>query len=1040
MRNSILLMCVFLMLAITSWQPLMAQNTGTSVSGTVRDAVTGETIEGATVRLNGSKLQVKSEANGSFSLAANVGQSITVSVVGYESMTLTIREASGIVINLKPSASELEEVVVAMDLKRKPRELGFSHQKVSGSEIQETQRENFINALQGRVAGVTITPTNGMAGASSQIVLRGFNSLALSNQPIFVVDGIIMDNETVNESGGAGSIGLASDRPNRNNDYTNRMADLNPNDIESMTVLKGPEATALYGSQASSGAIIITTKKAKPSGKIRVNYDNSFRISELTRVPQITDRWSSGTNGSPENSFSYFGPARTAEEPTYDNVGNFFRTGFAQTHNLSAEYGKKNYSFRFSGSFFDQEGVVPNNKFTRTNLRISNTTKIGKYVDIQPSLTYIKTEHKRPRRGAGGYLLNLLTWPANNDVRDYQGPDGQKLGLFNQANPEGETDNPLWNAMNNEALDVTDRWMATLGININPTKWWSINGRFGYDTYQTTGWSFYHPQSFVIAAGLRGQLDNFTRKYNGYNHTITTTARHSIGKFNGRLMLGTMWQDYETQMYAIFGNNLADVKRRDSANTDPITRFRLLRNNQGLPNLRITRQMAYFAEASVNYNELIYLTYSHRFESSSTLPAFSRNFNYPGASLSFIMSDILPFLKDSKWMNFWKIRSSIASTARLNSPYSNQSVFDPRQSSGGGFSYGFTNNNPLLVPEIQNTFEVGTEFRLFNDRLTVDATYYNTKVDRQIVENFRSSYGTGFILNTLNTATTRNEGVELVVGITPIKSKNFNWNIQLNGNRMWNEVLFLPANVPEFYISDTWLFGNARAGLVLGGPTTSITAFGYQRNAAGELLINPANGLPISDNAFLVRGDRNPNFTVGINNNLRYKNWSLSMLWDYRNGGDVFNATDFFLTTRGRSLTTDDRLTPRVINGVLNDGLQNTANPTRNTIVVRPYFQQDYYTTMQPETFIEKNINWMRLRDLTLSYTFGSNVMGKIKAIRNLGAFVTVNDLILITNYTGADPAVNGNTAGTRGVGAAGFDYGNIAAPISVNFGIRAAF
>ncbi len=1039
MKKLFLLISAVLLAGAVGWQPLIAQTTEQTVTGTVRDANTGETLEGATVRVSGSREMARTESNGSFTIKGKTGQSITVSVIGYESVTLPI-SGSALVINLKPTSSELDEVVVAMDMKRNSRELGFSHQKVSGAEVQETQRENFINALQGRVAGVTITPTNGMAGASSQIVLRGFNSLSLSNQPIFVVDGIIMDNETLNEDGGAGSTGLASNRPNRNNDYTNRMADLNPNDIESMTVLKGPEATALYGSQASSGAIIITTKKAKPTGKVRVNYDNSFRISALTRIPETTERWSSGTNGNAENSFSYFGPARTSDDPSFDNVGNFFKAAFAQTHNVSAEYGKKNYSFRLSGSFFDQDGVVPNNKFTRTNIRISNTTKIGKYVDIQPSLTYIRSEHKRPRRGAGGYLLNLLTWPTNNDIRDYQGPDGQKLGVFNQANPEGETDNPLWNAINNESKDVTDRMMATLGININPTKWWSINGRFGYDTYNTVGWSFYHPQSFVIARGLRGQLDNFTRKYHGYNHTITSTARHSIGKFNGRLMVGTMWQDYETQMYSIFGNNLADVKRRDSSNTDPITRFRLLRNNDGDPNVRITRQMAYFAEASINYNELIYLTYSHRFESSSTLPAFSRKFNYPGASLSLIMSDMLPFLKDSKVLNFWKLRSSVASTARLNSPYSNQSIFNPRQSSGSGFSYGFTNNNPFLVPELQNTFEIGSEFRLFNDRFTIDATYYNTEVDRQIVENFRSSYGTGFILNTLNTATTRNQGVELVVGITPVKTPKFNWNITLNGNRMWNEVLFLPGNVPEFYISDTWLFGNARAGLVVGGPTTSITAFGYRRNDAGELLINPANGLPITDNAFKARGDRNPNFTLGINNNIRYKNWSLSMLWDYRNGGDIFNATDMFLTSRGRSLRTDDRLIPRVLNGVLNDGLQNTANPTRNTIVVQPYFQQDYYTTMQPEQFIEKSIDWMRLRDLTVSYTFGSNFMRKLKGVSNLGAFVTINDLVLITNYTGADPAVNGNTAGTRGVGAAGFDYGNIAAPISVNIGIRAGF
>ncbi|HSK12031.1 MAG TPA: SusC/RagA family TonB-linked outer membrane protein, partial [Phnomibacter sp.] len=633
------------------------------VTGTVKDASTGELLEGATVRVAGTKTQTKTEANGSFSIRMAAGQRLTITIVGYESQNVT--PGSGPVeVNMRPSTSELDEVVVTMDKRRKPRELGYAVQKLDGAEIQETQRENFVNSLQGRIAGATITPTNGMAGASSSIVLRGFNSMALSNQPLFVVDGIIMDNETLNQQGGAATTGLASDRPNRNDDFTNRMADFNPNDIESITVLKGPEATALYGSQASSGAIIITTKRAKPTGQVRVNYDNSFRFSELTRFPQISTKWAGGTNGVQENSFTFFGPARPVDEVTYNNLENFFQTGFAQTHNLSAEFGKKNVSWRFSGSFFDQEGVVPNNEYQRTNLRISNATKIGKMLEIVPAVTYINTTHLRPRRSAGGYLLNLLTWPANNDIRNYRGPNGEKVGIFNTVDPQGETDNPLWNANFNESYDKTERLMGTLGINLNLKDWWQVNGRFGYDTYTTDGWAFYHPQSFVISAATRGQQDNYTRKYFGYNHTITTTARHSIGKFNGRLMVGTMYQDYEQQMWAVTGNQVVDVNKRDSSNTNPITRIRLNRNNFGEPNLSINRSAALFYEAAINYNELIYLTYSHRFESSSVMPKKSREFNYPGFSLSAIISDIIPGLKDNNVLDFWKIRTSLASTAR----------------------------------------------------------------------------------------------------------------------------------------------------------------------------------------------------------------------------------------------------------------------------------------------------------------------------------------------------------------------------------------
>jgi TonB-linked SusC/RagA family outer membrane protein len=1038
MKRFYLLLTGFLLCCSLGWLSADAQGTEQVITGTVKDASTGEVLEGATIKVVGTKTQTKTGANGAFSVKAAPGQRITITIVGYESQTLS---ASGdLNVSLKATASELDEVVVTMDMKRKPRELGFSTQKVTGAEVQETQRENFINSLQGRVAGATITPTNGMAGSSSSIVLRGFNSLSLSNQPLFVVDGVVMDNETLSQTGGAATTGLASDRPNRNDDYTNRMADLNPNDIESITVLKGPEATALYGSQASSGAIIITTKRAKPTGQVRVNYDNSFRFSTLTRFPQTTDKWNSGVNGVENNSFSYFGPARGMDEPTYDNIDAFFKTGFAQTHNVALEYGKEKVSWRFSGSFFDQEGVVPNNEYQRVNLRLSNSTKIGTRLELVPAVSYIRTTHQRPRRGEGGYLLNLLTWPSDNDVSQFEGPNGEKLGVFNSVDPQGETDNPMWNAKNNESYDATDRLMATLGVNVNLAKWWTVNGRFGYDTYETEGYGFYHPQSFVITANTRGQQDNYTRKYAGYNHTITTTARHSIGKFNGRLMVGTMYQDYEQQMWAVTGNQVIDVKKRDSNNTNPVTRVRLNRNNFGEPNLVINRSSAAFYEFALNYNELVYFSYSHRWESTSVMPEKSRNFNYPGMSLSFIMSDIFPSLKNGKVLNFWKLRGSLANTARLSAPYMNQPRFENRNGSGDGFSYGFFNNNPDLVPEIQETFEVGTELRLFKEKVSIDATYYNTFVDRQIIEAFRSSYGTGFVLNTLNTASTRNEGIEVVLGISPIKNKNFSWTMQFNMNKMWNEVLSLPANVPEFYISDTWLFGNTRGGLIKGGPTTSITATGYARNAAGDILINPATGVPVVDGNFLVRGDRNPNFTIGFNNQLRYKNWSFNMLWDYRNGGDIYNGTDNFLVQRGRAVSTDARKTPIVITGVLQDGFQNTATPTRNTIAVVPYFQQDYYTTMPPEAFIEKNIDWLRLRDMTLNYTFAKNITDKMKVVRSLGAFVTVNDLVLITNYTGADPAVNGNTAGTRGVGAAGFDFGNIANPVSWNFGIRAGF
>lgn len=1040
---------------------LMAQER--TVSGTIVSEDSKTPLSGVTIRVKGTRRITQTDAKGQFSIKLNPGETLQVSYVGYQSQDVNPGSGSSVGITLKASDNTMGEVVVtAMDIKRNPRSLGYSVQKVDGEEIQETQRENFLNSLQGRVAGLTLDPTSGVAGASSSVVLRGYNSLSLSNQPLYVVDGIVMDNSTVNEtSGGGQDIGLASDRPNRNNDYQNRIADINPSDIESITVLKGPEATALYGSQASSGAILITTRRAK-TNKLGIQYDNSFRFQKVTRWPETLGGYSNGINGAPSNVFTYFGPAYAPGTQLFDNKDQFFRTGTAQTHNLGVDFGFGESKFRVSGSLFDQKGVVPENDFKRYTFRITNTTKIWKgKVEIAPSFAYTKSDNNKVLRSAGGYLLSLLIWPETDDIRDFEDANGDKLGLFN-ANPNSDYDNPLFNVKKNRSADETSRKTYSLGVNINPFSWLSLNGRFGYDTYDMEGYQFYHPQSFYLSAAQGGTLDNFWRKYKGYNHTITATAKKKIGKnLDLRLMGGTMWQDYETSMFSIYGTNIVDNVQSDgkmykngvvvtdkelqaivgnymdSGITRVNTRQRLLQNNFGRYNQQIIRQIAYFGEFAVSYKNFAFFSYTHRFEEASTLPEKNRRYNYPGGSLSLIMSDIFPSIKKGNLISYWKLRSSLAGTARLNPPYSTQSVFVNNFASGGGFSYGFFNNNADLEPERQKTYEIGTEFRLLKSKLNLDMTYYNTLNKGQIINAFRLSYGTGFVLNTQNAASTRNQGVEISLDYTLIKKKDFSWNMRANFNRMWNEVEDMPRNVAEYYIADTWLYGNARGGLVLGGSTTTITAAGYARNNAGQILINPSTGVPVVDAIFRVRGDRNPDFTLGWSNTFTYKNWRLNMLWDLKSGGDVFNGTNMFLTRTGRSKLTADRFTPRVIQGVLNDGLQNTATPTVNTIAVVPYFNQDYYTTMPEEAFIEKDVNWFRLRDITLSYTFSKNF---IRGVKSLSAFVTGNDLILLTNYSGADPNVNGNTAGSRGVGAFGFDYGTLPAPLQVNIGIRASF
>ena len=726
----------------------------TPVTGRVL-SVDNNPVASASVLVKGKRTGTKTDGNGSFTINANQGDILVISGVGFTTREMRVNGTT-VAVTLQNATGVLEEVAIttALDIKRNPRELGYSVQTVKGSDIAETQRENFVNGLQGRVAGLTVTPTSGAAGGSTGIVLRGFNTMSGNNQPLFIVDGIILDNSTLNTNSQGGSgIGLASDGANRNSDATNRIADINPNDIEAVTVLKGPEATALYGSQASNGAIVITTKKAKGTGgKLLVSYDNNFRTQKMTRFIELNNDYGPGANGVPTapplaGQFTSFGPVWHGGTELFDNLHNFYKTGFSQTHNLGLEFGKPNVGFRLSGQYFDDHGVIPYNTYTKYNFKLSNNTKIGKYITINPSITYSNSDNIKPTKGVNGFLQTLYLWPANNDIRKFEDDYNRKLTLFN-ANYNSDFDNPLWNAKHNTSGDKNERWIATLGIDINPFSWLSLAGRFGYDTYKQDGYVFTHPQSFFLTVGQGGTLDNYYRTYKGYNHTITATAKKTLGDFSTRLLGGTMWQDLQTEQFGVFGSKLKDSTRTDSSNTLETTRTRLLRNYSGLPNLRIIRQLAFFAEAFIGYKNVAFLTYSHRFESASVLPAENRNYNYPGASLSLIMSDIFPKLKKGNILSYWKFRTSLASTARLNDPYSNQQFFVNNTSSSvvvPTYTYGFSGANANLTPERQKTYEIGSEVRLFNNKISLDVAYYNTLCQNQIAQGYRASYAAGYV-------------------------------------------------------------------------------------------------------------------------------------------------------------------------------------------------------------------------------------------------------------------------------------------------------
>ncbi|RZL17455.1 MAG: SusC/RagA family TonB-linked outer membrane protein, partial [Pedobacter sp.] len=919
---------------------------------------------------------------------------------------------------------------------------------VKGEEIAQTQKDNWINALAGRVAGANITPTAGTPGASTSIVLRGAVSLGNSNQPLFVVDGVPIDNSTLNQesliaSTNASGVGFA----NRNSDYGNRASDINPEDIESVTILKGPEASALYGSDGASGAIVITTKRGK-SGKATVTYDNSFRMENVYLFPETQRVYGRGNNGiadpnatvNPFSSgaqFAYFGPKYADTTKLYDNVDAFFRTGFTQKHNLTVEGGSDVATYRLSTNYMNQSGVVPNTGFNRLTIRLSGTAKISPKVNVVTSFAYANSTTDKASKGAGSYLLNLLNYPIDLDARDYQNPDGsRKLYRSSSTALSAEFDNPFWDVYKNTAQDKLDRITGNFTLNINPTKWLSMAGIVGLDIFSQTGTLATHPQS-RFGFATNGFLSLYEQNTRNINSVFRATAKKTWGNFSNTLTVGGAVDDNNQKIESQRGERFYEANFYGINNTDPLSRDA----KTDIANIRKVRG---FANYTLGYNNMAYLSLAGSREGASTLAsrAVEKNiaFNYGSASLSYIFTEMKAIQK-LDWLSYGKLRISYGSTGKAPSrPYVVDNTFVSQITTGGGYAYGVYLNNYDLAPEYTENLEFGGEFKFFKNRLSIDITRYSLKSRDQFIAP-RTSYGTGGVLKYMNGGTVENKGVEAIVNVVAIKKKEFTWDVTANFDLNRGTVVSLPEGLPTYYDSDTWVFGNLRSQAFPGSSIGNLAGFFPARNNNGEIIISQATGLPLTSNDFGVLGNRQSDFRVGLINNFSYKSWNLSFNLDFRKGGDVFNGNEYFLYLTGLSKKSLDREKPVTINGVLNDGLQNTTNPTKSTITVYPYYSNGFYGAgaATEADFIE-SVDWMRLRDVTLSFRLPQSLLKKQKIVKSASVFVTGTDLFIITNYTGADPSVNTNNASNRGVGGAGIDYGSLSTPRGLNAGLKVQF
>ena len=892
---------------------------------------------------------------------------------------------------------------------------------VVGTDVAETGRENFVNGLQGRIAGVEVNSTSGVPGASSSITIRGISSISGSNQPLMIIDGLPMDNKTLNTT----SFEIAATAlSNRGLDFTNRAADVNSEDIESLVVLKGPEAAALYGIDAANGAIVITTKRGRP-GVGGFEYSNRFRLDN-TRSRPSTQRTYGPTSDAGDllGSFSYFGSPYPAATTFYDNVDGFFQSALSQQHNLtfSGASPDSRVNYRVALGALSQGSVVPNSALTRINLTGAGGAQVTRWLKTDLSMAYTQADNDQALKGTNGPLLGLLLWPQTDDAKAYLTPAGTRRRITSLAS-NSETDNPYFSVSKNRVTSKQGRLIANLGFILTPFNWGNLKTNVGSDGYTNENLILRHPESAGVANDQNGILDvanDVVRNLSA--QTVFNVNRFKISRnlsVNG--LIGNQILDQRSQVSALNGTNFLDPNFVSVNNTNTRTTRTLLTRR---------RLMGLFGSVTANYHDYLYVTATGRNDWTSTIPQERNSFFYPSVQASFILSDAVPAIGRVATV---KVRASKADVGKDARPYSYRPALEYKTTSNGGYGYGFTGPNLALAPEFATSYEYGTELGFFNDRLGLDVTTYRKQTTNQIVENIRGSYATGFILFNLNGASTRNTGLEVTLRGTPVLSRNYSWDVLANVDRSRGKVLALPNALPESYVSDTWLYGNVRNGVTPGFSTRSLTGLYYLRNTAGRLLIDPTSGLPIRSTTFIDAGyDRQPDFTVGLTNTVRYKRYSVKVLLDIRKGGDVFNATEHFLTTRGLTNRTLDRDKPRVLDGVLRDGKENSATPTANTIVVVPAVQPTYYTNISEELFIEKNINWVRLKDVT----FRATLPGKYFKARSASVFVTGTDLFLFTNYSGLDPVVNGNTAAVGGSGGVGIDFGNFATPRGLAFGL----
>ncbi|SHG28338.1 TonB-linked outer membrane protein, SusC/RagA family [Flavobacterium segetis] len=969
-----------------------------TVSGVVSDNA-GLPLPGVSVLVKGTQSGAQTDFDGKFSIKASPNQVLIFSYIGMKTQELTATSTK-INVKLLNESVELEGVVVtALGIKKQERALGYATSVVNTDEIIKGGNQNFVNALGGKVAGLQVIASGGAPGQASRLVIRGGNkSLTNSNEPLYVIDGVPISNS--NDGNGNTVTGFAS---------PNRASDINPNDIESVTVLKGSAGAVLYGNRGSNGVILITTKSGKNnSGEPVIEFTSQVAVDEALVLPDYQTEFAQGNNGVTyaEGGSRSFGPRITGQTVNSAGAGaarglgpqsiqlkafnprkDFLNTGFTNNNNISLSNSSDKYSMFVSLGNSNQTSIIPNQGFNKINARFNGNYKFNDKFSAGINVSYNISNGDLPFTGQDGNnpIFALFHTPVSWNLSGYgyERPDGRQINSRG-----GSFDNPFWTVNKNSAVTDSRRYIMSVNLAYDVASWMKINYRLGNDNLIDNRKIFRDKNSGSAPQGFLS-FDDVTR--NEITSTLTSTFNKKFAdKFEATLLVG---QDINTRTFRqsiITGSQLV---LPGIQNTNNIQTFDPAFNQTTKRNL-----IGAFGNLTLSYNNYLFLDVVGRNEWSSTLPQENRSFFYPGASASFIFSDALDLKSDL--LNYGKIRVGASKTARDAGVYLTQQTFQLGQFADGftdGITFpfnglpGYTVDNLIanakLKPEFTTEYEVGIELKMFKNRLGLDASFFKNVNTGGIIP-LDISPATGAQNTIINSGETNSRGVELSLRGTPIEIKDFRWDINVNFSKIKSKVDQTFPGIDKIFLGG--FAGNPAIFAVKDERYGSIIGSGYARNTNGAILTDD-DGYPLFEDGKNL-GYVEPDWTGGVTNTFTYKNLYVSAQIDTRQGGYIYSGTEELLDFYGVTAKTASRQEDYTFPGV-----NETTGSANNVVVKRDAV---WYGSAYPnEEYVYEN-NWVKLREASIGYTFKL----KDKRIKALDVSFYGRNLALWTKIPHIDP------------------------------------